>query len=305
MIDLKRNGEWILVLVTMLAAFGWVCSKQAILAMPPLAFMAIRFLSASILLIPVCFYTHQGIAFTNIPKAVFAGVLQATNTIFWILAISLGGQLGEGSFIMSLSVLMAPIVGWLFFKEKPLSIFWISLPVAVIGLAFLSLSNGWQTNINQLWFFTSAFAQAIFFIFNSRFVQKIAILPLITIQLFCTGFCCLILSILFETWPATVSYITVGWIIGSIFVATILRWALQLLGQKYVPVGNAAIIMILEPIFTTIAGIIIYDEPMSWTKWIGCLLILISLLIYRGYVFIRTRRSSLYDVEQRSDTSKP
>lgn len=43
MIDLKRNGEWILVLVTMLAAFGWVCSKQAILAMPPLAFMAIRF----------------------------------------------------------------------------------------------------------------------------------------------------------------------------------------------------------------------------------------------------------------------
>lgn len=301
MIDLKRNGEWILVFVTILAALGWVFSKESILGMPPLGFMALRFLSASIILFPVCIGAHQRIELPNLPKAIFAGCLQAINIIFWILAISLGGELGEGSFIMSLSVLMAPLVGLIFFKEKPLLIFWISLPIAVVGLAFLTLSNGWHANINQVWFFTSALAQAIFFIFNSRFVQKIAILPLIVIQLFCTGSCCLILSLFFETWPSTVSWVTLGWFVASVLIATILRYALQLVGQKYVPVGNAAIIMILEPIFTTIAGVIIYSEPMPWMKWIGCSLILISLLTYRGYVFIRTRRSILFKVDQSSE----
>ena len=199
--------------------------------------------------------------------------MQSTNVILWILAISIGGQLGEGSFIMSLSVLMAPIVGWFFFRERRLVIFWLSLPIAIVGLAFLSLSNGWHLNVNQLWFLISALAQAIFFVFNSRLVQKIAILPLICVQMLCTG-------------TSSISLITLIWLIVSIVIATILRFALQFVGQKYVPVCNAAIIMILELVFTTLVGVIVYLEPMPWTKWVGCFLILISLLSYRGYNFI-------------------
>lgn len=304
MIDLKRNGEWILVFVTIIAAFGWVFSKQAITGMPPLGFMGLRFLSAAIILLPVCIGAHQSINLLNLPKALFAGCLQAINMIFWILAISFGGALGEGSFIMSLAVLMVPLVGWVLFKDKPLLIFWISLPIAVIGLGFLTLSNGWHANVSQLWFFASALTQAVFFIFNSRFVQKIAILPLTCIQLFCTGLCCMLLSFIFETWSSTVSWQTLGWLAASVLIATSLRYALQLMGQKYVPVGNAAIIMILEPIFTTIAGVIVYSEPMPWMKWVGCLLILISLFIYRGYVFIRTRNSILFTVDSVSNIKK-
>ncbi|OCG00395.1 DMT family transporter [Gilliamella sp. wkB112] len=298
MIDLKRNGEWFLVAATILAALGWVCSKEAILGIPPLGFMAIRFLSASIILFPVCVAAKQSINCTNLCTAIFSGCLQAINITFWILAISLGGELGEGSFIMSLSVLMVPLIGWLFFKEKPLLVFWGSLPIAVIGLAFLTLSNGWQANINQIWFFIAALVQAVFFIFNSKFVQRMPILTLVAIQLFCTGFFCFFLSIIFETWPIVVSWIILGWVVISVLIATVLRFALQLIGQKYVPVGNAAIIMILEPIFTTIAGVLIYSEPMPWTKWTGCLLILISLLTYRGYVFIRSRRTIPSKVNQ-------
>lgn len=102
----------------------------------------------------------------------------------------------------------------------------------------------------------------------------------------CTGTASLIISVFTESWPSSISFITLIWLIVSIFIATILRFALQFVGQKYVPVSNAAIIMILEPVFTTLAGVIVYLEPMPWTKWIGCFLILISLLSYRGYNFI-------------------
>ncbi len=52
------------------------------------------------------------------------------------------------------------------------------------------------------------------------------------------------------------------WLIVSIVIATILRFVLQLVGQKYIPVSNAVIIMILEPVFTTLDDVIVYLEPM-------------------------------------------
>lgn len=299
MINIKRHGEWILVFVTIIASAGWVFSKEAIAGMPPFGFVGLRFLSAAIILLPVCFGAHQSIHLANLPKAIFVGSLQAINMNLWILAISFGGALGEGSFIMSLSILMIPLIAWLIFKEKPLTVFWVSLPIAVVGLACLSLSNGWNFSISQLWFFLSALSFAIFFNFNSQFVQKIAILPLTCIQLFCTGTVSLILSWLFETWSATVSWNTLGWLTASVLIATTFRYSLQLVGQKYVSIGNAAIIMILEPIFTTMASVIFYNESMPLMKWVGCLLILVALLIYRGYIFIRTRRSRLFQIKQK------
>lgn len=297
MIDLKRNGEWALVLVTLVAAGGWVFSKEAIRGIPPFGFIGLRFLLAAIILLPICFGAHQSIKRASLPKALFAGVLQAININLWILAISTGGALSDGSFIMSLSILLIPLIAWCIFKERPLAIFWISLPIAVVGLACLSLSNGWHLSVSQFWFFLSALAFAVFFNFNSRFVQNIAVLPLTCIQLFITGMISLTLSCLLEDWPTMVSLTTLGWLAASVLIATSFRYALQLVGQKYVSVGNAAIIMILEPVFTTIAGVIVYAEPMPAIKWLGCLLILVALLLYRGYVFVRTRRSQLFQIK--------
>lgn len=163
---------------------------------------------------------------------------------------------------MSLSVLMVPIVSWFFFRERLLAIFWLSLSIAIVGLAFLSLSNGCYLNVNQLWFLISVLAQAIFFVFNSQLVHKIAILPLICVQMLCIGTTSLIISLFTESWPSSISLITLMWLIVSIVIATILRFVLQLVGQKYIPVSNAVIIMILEPVFTTLDDVIVYLEPM-------------------------------------------
>ena len=289
MINLQRNGEWVLVFVTFIAALGWLFSKEAIAEIPPFGFIGLRFFMAAIILLPFNLVFHQAINIKSIPRAIFTGILQALNLILWILAISTSDSLGEGAFIISLSVLFVPLLAWLLFKEKPLKIFWISLPIAIVGLAFLSLIGGWRISISQIWFLLAAIASAIFFLFSSRAVQYIAVLPLSFIQLFCTGICSLILSLLFEQWPSRISWNTVGWLSASILIATSLRYLLQLVGQKYVSIGNAAIIMILEPVFTAILSVIVYREPMPWNKWLGCLFILLSLLLYRGYIFIRAR----------------
>ncbi|MDF5372104.1 EamA family transporter, partial [Vibrio parahaemolyticus] len=45
--------------------------------------------------------------------------------------------------------------------------------------------------------------------------------------------------------------------------------------------GNAALIMILEPVWTVILSVLWYGEVLTANKLVGCVLILFSLIIYR------------------------
>ncbi len=200
----------------------------------------------------------------------------------WIYAISISNTLGEGAFILSLSMLFVPIIAWVLFKQTPSRAFWMSLPISIAGLAFLSLADGWQLSSSQLWFLASALMLAIHFNLNAKFARRMPILLLTCLQLFVTGCVGLSLSLLFETPPETVGHSIWGWFALSTLLATSLRYVMQTTGQKYVIAANAALIMLLEPIGTVILSIIWYDEQMTITKIIGCSLIFFSLVIYRA-----------------------
>ncbi|MCV5960399.1 EamA family transporter, partial [Escherichia coli] len=83
---------------------------------------------------------------------------------------------------MSLSMLFVPIVAWVMFQQRPQRIFWISLPIAVIGLACLSLAGGWKQSASQLWFLGAALILALHFHVNSQYSQKLPVLLLTCVQ---------------------------------------------------------------------------------------------------------------------------
>ena len=199
----------------------------------------------------------------------------------WIHAISISDTLGEGAFIMSLSMLFVPIVAWVMFRQRPQRIFWISLPIAIIGLGCLSLAGGWQQSSSQLWFLGAALMLALHFNVNSKYSQKLPVLLLTCIQLFVTGLIGLLISSLVETVPTEVSTSIWIWFALSTLLATSLRYVMQTMGQKFVQAGNAALIMILEPVWTVILSVIWYGEVLTSNKLVGCALILFSLVIYR------------------------
>ena len=53
--------------------------------------------------------------------------------------------------------------------------------------------------------------------------------------------------------------------------------------QKKTSVENASIIMVLEPVWTVFLSILWYGEEMPFQKIMGCMLILFSLFLYRGW----------------------
>lgn len=280
----KYLGELSLLLVTVVAAIGWFFSKYAIEEMPPIGFIGLRFLLASILFLPFAYPQLKQIPRRLIVAATGVGLIFTLNLVFWVSAITYSNEFGIGAFLVSLSMLIAPMVSWLIFKQRPQPIFWLSLPIASIGLYFLSASSSAvEFSIGTLFFLLAALAAAIYFVLNNQYAKQISPLSLTCLQLGVVGVLCTCYSWGLETWQHQISPATWMWFLASVLIATCLRFFLQTLGQKYCNITNAALIMTLEPVWTLLLSVWILAESLTWQKILGCSLILTALFVYSYY----------------------
>ena len=163
-ISQQLRAELALVLVTLIAALGWIFSKEALEGAPPWLFVGIRFLLAGVVLL-IAGYRHWSLlsSAANIIRCGKLGLVMSVAMLFWILGLYHGTHLGEGAFITSLGAVMVPLVGRLFFGERPPLSTWSALPLAVAGLACLSLEGGFQFEIGQIYFLGAALLFAVHF----------------------------------------------------------------------------------------------------------------------------------------------
>ncbi|MBK0003888.1 DMT family transporter [Erwinia sp. S63] len=277
----QKQADGLLFCTTFIAAFGWVCSRESVAEMPVLAFIAIRFLLASVALLLLSRPAELRNMMRSLRAVILTGFLQTANILLWIYAVATTKALGEGAFIMSLSMLFVPLFAWLILGNRPVIAFWIALPISMSGLALLTLKQGLTFEVSQLLFLASALLQAVYFCFCTRFAATVPVQALAAFQLGCTGIIALLLSLLFEQWPQQVSESTWGWLLSSAFIATSLRFWLQLKGQSMTTAANAALIMIIEPLLTVLAATLWYGEKMTCQQLTGCVLIIVGLVYYR------------------------
>ena len=73
-----------------------------------------------------------------------------------------------------------------------------------------------------------------------------------------------------------------GWALAMAFFSTCMSFTLYTIGLKYMEAGRAAVLATLEPIVTTIVGVVIYKEGLSLIMLFGIVLVLgASVLISR------------------------
>ncbi len=276
------RADLVLLLVTLLAAAGWIFSREALAGMPPLLFIGVRFLLAGGVLLLVGRRTwHRVRGNGNLRRALLVGVVMAVALMSWITGLNQGEHLGEGAFITSLGVVLVPLLAWLVFREQAPRSTWLSLPVAVGGLACLSLEHGFDPSPGQLYFITAAFLFALHFTLMSRIASSVPVVNLAAIQLLVVGGVGLLASLVLESWPSVVSLEAAGWLLASALIATSLRFSLQTYGQSLAPASHVAVIMILEPVWTAMLAVAWYGETLSGIQFAGCSLIFAAMLISR------------------------
>ncbi len=288
---MNRTPLLLMVLVTLLAAAGWLFSKEAIRELPPAAFIGSRFLLAALLLLPLAWLHEPPPTRAQLVRASGCGTLLGASLLLWVTAISQSDALGSGAFIMSVATLMAPLAAWGAFRAKPSRHYWLTLPIAIAGLLLLSSSPHWGVSLSLFWFLAAATTLGIQLAVHRHFAQSIAPTWLTCIQLAMTGLLGTLLSLLTEQWPeAGVSHGIWGWFAASVLIATTLRYWLLTHALSKMTTAHAALMMLLEPVWTLLLSTLFYSEPLGGAKLAGAGLVLGALVLYQLPLLLRSAR---------------
>lgn len=296
------KADLYLVIVTLLAAISWIFSREAVLLMPPLLFMSLRFLLAGALLAAIGHRELRQLTPDACVRAIKVGLVFGAGMSCWVMGLFFGTHVGEGAFLTSLGVVLVPVVSRLVFNEPQPRSIWLALPVASTGLALLSLKNGFHPEASQIFYVLAATIFALFYTLNTHAAthreirndngistrqEKISALPLTAIVLTMVGLLTTILSLLFEAWQPTLTHFSAamaGWIVASVVLGSAARFLLQTHAQSLSTHSHGVVIMVLEPVWVALLAAIWFGETMSPVQLTGCGLIFASLLINRAHL---------------------
>jgi drug/metabolite transporter (DMT)-like permease len=285
--------------VTLIAAAGWVFTKNALAEFPPYTFLALRFSLAALVLACLCRGQLVQLSRGHLLRGFGTGLLLGAALLVWVLGVDQTDNIGEGAFIVSLTVVIVPFIARIFFGHKlSLNVFFALIP-AVAGLAFLAFNassnilGSFELKGTQGLFLLSTIGFAFHVILTGKFAQDIPYMALSCMQLAAIGFVATLAAGLTEEWPETLSSASWLWLLSSAFIATSLRFALQTKALSYLDPNNAAMVFVLEPVWTAILASLFLSQSMSGHQLFGCVLIFCALLIYRMPTMMNYLRLSL------------
>tara|TARA_B100000212_G_C27334109_1_gene516079 strand:- start:322 stop:1257 length:936 start_codon:yes stop_codon:yes gene_type:complete len=299
------KGAIILLFASLIWGSTFVPQKIAMDFWSPLQFTAIRFLIGAFLLLLI-------IPFFQLPKR-----LNLKPLIMYGLALgaflgfaALFQQIGlvtttatNAGFFTSLYVLLVPIIG-IFLGSLPHFSLWIAVVICIFGSMLLAVPEGnfilEKINKGDIWVIIGSLLWAFHVQVLSFGVKKNPIMLLAILQFFSASLVLFVFGFLFSpndllNFPnlfinplvlGTLTYCSVG----SVCIA----FVLQMIGQRYSPPNEAAIIMSTEAIFAAFFGWLILSEFFNARIITGSLLIFIGIVISQIYPM---RNYKIFNVE--------
>lgn len=156
------KADLLLVVVTLLAAAGWIFSKEALAGFAPIFFIATRFSGAGLILLSFGFQEVRAISRPDLIKVLGVGLLFGLAMVFWILGLQYGQHIGVGAFLTSLGAVFVPVVARCL-GEVVSPTTWLSLLIAAAGLGCLSLDEGLGIGWGEVSYLIAALLFACFF----------------------------------------------------------------------------------------------------------------------------------------------
>ena len=197
---------------------------------------------------------------------------------------------GKTAFITALYIVLVPVFG-LVIKKKAPALVWVSVAVAVVGMYFLCIKNGFTIESGDLLVLACAAAFAVQILIVDRFVSFVDGVKLSCIQMLVSGTLSAICALLTE--KATLTAIidcAVPILYLGIFSSGV-AYTLQVVAQKGTNPTVVSLILSLESVIGAIASAIALKEQLLPREYIGSALMLVAVVLAQlpGNVFKRKR----------------
>ena len=285
-------GSLLLLLTTIIWGTTFVAQDTAMEFIGPYAFQFARSIVGSLVLVPVILLTDaqkkktaQATSSANTKSLILGGAVcgffLCVASCLQQVGIAMGTSGGKAGFITAMYILFVPILG-LFLGKKVPPIIWACILLAGAGLYLLCLdgeASGFAASDLLVLGCGVVFSFQILAV--DHFVAKVDCLKLASLQFLFSGLFSFIPMLVFEGAGELVNVPLALWqILFAGVLSCGVAYTLQMVGQKYTEPAIASLIMSLEAVFATIAGVFFLpDGVLSLREFAGCGIMLVAIIL--------------------------
>jgi len=281
----RPRADALLLLVALLWGTTFVAQKLGGANVGPLAFVAVRFLAATLFLLPFALWEarRSSVVLTRADYARGAAIgscLCAASLLQQTAMASTSAT--NAGFLTAVYTVLVPFVAWVVTRRPPRILVLLACAVALYGAWLMAgdAAGSGHWSRGDVLVLVSDFIWALHITLIAQF-RAIASRPmaLSTLQCAITGLAAL-------PFAAVVQPVAAVDIIGGLpailyagIVSSGIAFTLQIVAQRHTPPAEAALIMSLESVFAAVAGMLFLGEMLTLRAAIGALLIMLGVVI--------------------------
>ncbi len=281
----RLQANFVLLLAAMIWGSSFVVQQIGLGELGAITFTGSRFLLGSLLIMPLALPQLSRIQQEHRPftREDWFGLI-VTGIILWAAGTIqqygiLHTTVTNSGFLTGLYVPLVPLIGFFLLRKKTHFIVWPASIACFMGTYLMSGANTVVLAVGDLWVMVSA----VFWAGHVLMVGYMAMrtkAPLVVAcgQFFVCGILGLTLG--FITEHPEISHFS-GGLYGILYMGIFSvagAFTLQVVGQRYTPAPDAAIILSSEAVFAAISGAIFLGERISFVQSAGAALIFTGIL---------------------------
>ncbi len=272
----------------LLMVVGWGASyymlDEILNEATPMAINGVRFLGAFLIALPFTFKRLK-----NISKAIWKYSILVGIALFTCYAGVTYGikytSLSNSAFLCALPVIFVPILQFLFLKKSLEKRVLIAVVLCFIGIALMTLQEGFSVNPihlkGDMLCIIAAISYAVDLLITEKGVneEKVDALQMGVLQLGVTGALMILGTLSLENTSLPQSPRLWLFLFFLTVVCTGIPFIIQPIAQQYTTAAHVGIIFTLEPVFASIVAFFIGGEILSPKAYFGAILMLLALLL--------------------------
>jgi drug/metabolite transporter (DMT)-like permease len=296
----RRGAYGALVALTLIWGMNWIAMKVGLRYAHPVIYNIERTLVAIALVFAVMLWERRPLKPESWIAVVVTGFFQTTINFGATTMALAGGGAGRTSVLVFTMPFWTMLMAWPVLHERVRGAQWLAVALALLGLVLVVEPWHWEGELApKLWATLSGFGWAAGSIATKYFQRRhrLDMLNLIAWQMV-TGIIPICLIPLVYPLPAAEwNRIYVSALLYAGVVATGIGFILWTAILVWLPAGTASLNMFAIPVIALVSSMIVFEERLTTTEWLGIASIGAGLVIVSMRAWLASRRGERDVVE--------
>lgn len=251
-------------------------AKLALQDASPMAFTAVRFVAASVLVAPAL----TGVSREEWRAGAVLGALLAVGFATQTIGLQWTTPSRSG-FLTSLYIPFTPLIVLAAYRTLPARLAGLGLVIAVLGMVLLTRPDnlGGGLNAGDALTVLCAFAFAAHMVVTGEFARRFRVERLMMAQIVVAGVLTVAATPLLETPRLHWTPLLTGMVAYEAVLASVVAIRLQLAAQQVLSPTYAALVFTLEPVVAATTSLLLTGDRLTLLQWSGGALIIAGSLL--------------------------